>query len=277
MKVAAPERTFATLDHIVPTLSQLRPCGDSMAETMTTALERNCREHGIPLFDLASGRQGIVHVIGPELGLTQPGMTICCGDSHTSTHGAAARWRSASASGAATVLASQTIALMPLQGPSHRGERHAGRGVTAKDVTIIAVRRARKRGLRLRMPATHRAHVDGRAHDVVQHVDEGGAVGLMRIRRHRARGGTMCRPANLDRACEWWRQIVSDPDAVYDACGSRRGRHRADRDLGINPVSPFLSMRRCPTCTRLRQPAVRARRSVRITGLRVAADRRHAH
>jgi 3-isopropylmalate/(R)-2-methylmalate dehydratase large subunit len=86
-RVAAPDRTFATLDHIVPTLSQQRPFADGMAETMTAALERNCREHGIPLFDLATGAQGIVHVIGPELGLTQPGMTICCGDSHTSTHG----------------------------------------------------------------------------------------------------------------------------------------------------------------------------------------------
>ncbi len=73
-----------------------------MAETMTAALERNCREHGIPLFDLASGAQGIVHVIGPELGLTQPGMTICCGDSHTSTHGAfgAARVRHRHVAGA---------------------------------------------------------------------------------------------------------------------------------------------------------------------------------
>src|SRR5262245_59725834 len=85
-RVRAPERTFATLDHMVPTRSQARPFTDVMAEKMTTALERNCREHGIPLFDLQSGSQGIVHVIGPELGLTQPGMTICCGDSHTSTH-----------------------------------------------------------------------------------------------------------------------------------------------------------------------------------------------
>src|SRR6185436_3918864 len=86
--VRAPERTFATLDHIVPTLSHARPFLDVMAEQMADVLERNCREHGVTLFDLASGAQGIVHVIGPELGLTQPGMTIACGDSHTSTHGA---------------------------------------------------------------------------------------------------------------------------------------------------------------------------------------------
>ena len=88
LKVAAPERTFATLDHIVPTLDQRRPFLDVMAEDMLSALERNCRAHGIRLLHLDSGQQGIVHVIGPELGLTQPGMTIACGDSHTSTHGA---------------------------------------------------------------------------------------------------------------------------------------------------------------------------------------------
>src|ERR1700737_1746663 len=88
LRVAMPDRTIGTVDHIVPTLDQRRPFFDVMAEDMLSALERNCREHGIRLLDLSSGQQGIVHVIGPELGLTQPGMTIACGDSHTSTHGA---------------------------------------------------------------------------------------------------------------------------------------------------------------------------------------------
>src|SRR5512145_43150 len=87
-QVKFPERTVATVDHIVPTRDRRRPFGDVMAEGMLSSLERNCREAGIRLFDLSSGAQGIVHVIGRELGLTQPGMTIACGDSHTSTHGA---------------------------------------------------------------------------------------------------------------------------------------------------------------------------------------------
>src|ERR671912_276604 len=87
-KVAFPNRTFATVDHIVPTPNQSRPFLDVLAEEMMSALEKNCREFGIPLYDITSANQGIVHVIGPELGLTQPGMTIACGDSHTSTHGA---------------------------------------------------------------------------------------------------------------------------------------------------------------------------------------------
>jgi hypothetical protein len=88
LKVRMPERTFGTLDHIIPTLSQARPFADPMAEEMAVQMIRNSKDFGLPLFDLDSGRQGIVHVIGPELGLTQPGMTIDCGDSHTSTHGA---------------------------------------------------------------------------------------------------------------------------------------------------------------------------------------------
>src|SRR5712672_1086795 len=87
-RVAYPNRTFATVDHIVPTLARRRPFLDLMAEEMTTALERNCQEFGIQLWAPESRNQGIVHIIGPELGLTQPGMTIACGDSHTSTHGA---------------------------------------------------------------------------------------------------------------------------------------------------------------------------------------------
>src|SRR5579862_3461873 len=114
--VAAPHRTFATVDHILPTRSIARPLADAMAETMTSALERNCRAHGIPLFDTSSGAQGIVHVIGPELGLTQPGLTITCGDSHTSTHGAfGALAFGIGTSQVRDVLASQCLAVSPLR------------------------------------------------------------------------------------------------------------------------------------------------------------------
>ncbi len=87
-KVMFPERTFATVDHIIPTADQSRPLSDALAEEMLQALEKNTEEFGIRFFDTKSGHQGIVHIVGPEKGLTQPGMTICCGDSHTSTHGA---------------------------------------------------------------------------------------------------------------------------------------------------------------------------------------------
>ena len=88
LRVRYPHRTFATVDHIVPTHDRTEPFQDPLAQSMLEALRANTREHGITFFDLGSGNQGIVHVIGPQLGLTQPGMTIACGDSHTSTHGA---------------------------------------------------------------------------------------------------------------------------------------------------------------------------------------------
>src|SRR6478752_4748346 len=145
--VAFPDRTIGTVDHIVPTNDQRRPFGDLMAEEMLSALERNCREHGIRLLDLSSGQQGIVHVIGPELGLTQPGMTIACGDSHTSTHGAFG----AVAFGIGTsqvrdVLASQCLAMDPVKVRRISVNGRLGRGVYAKDVILDIIRRLGVKG-----------------------------------------------------------------------------------------------------------------------------------
>ncbi|MFI5076538.1 MAG: aconitase family protein, partial [Vicinamibacteria bacterium] len=133
-KVRFPSRTFGTVDHIIPTRDIVRPFKDDMAEAMMSALERNCRDFGIPLWDLSHDNQGIVHVIGPELGLTQPGMTIACGDSHTSTHGAFG----AVAFGIGTsqvrdVLASQCLALDPLKVRRIRVTGTLSKGVYAKD------------------------------------------------------------------------------------------------------------------------------------------------
>src|SRR3954447_1467495 len=140
--VAFPHRTFATVDHIVPTANRVRPFLDTMAEQMLSSLERNCREYGIPLYDLGSENQGIVHVIGPELGLTQPGMTIACGDSHTSTHGAFG----AIAMGIGTtqvrdVLATQCLALARLKVRRIEVTGKLGPGVYAKDIILHVIRR----------------------------------------------------------------------------------------------------------------------------------------
>ncbi len=95
--VRRPERTIATADHNVPTTDRGLPIADPISKQQIDTLRENCRQFGIRLYDLNDSKQGIVHIIGPELGLTQPGMTIVCGDSHTATHGALVRWRSASA------------------------------------------------------------------------------------------------------------------------------------------------------------------------------------
>lgn len=141
LKVVYPGRTFATVDHIIPTDSRVRPLADDMAEKMIQVLSDATREHGIEFFAPESGSQGIVHVVGPELGLTQPGMTICCGDSHTSTHGAFG----CIAVGIGTsqvrdVLASQTLAMDPLKVRRIRVEGKLGKGVSAKDVILHIIR-----------------------------------------------------------------------------------------------------------------------------------------
>jgi 3-isopropylmalate/(R)-2-methylmalate dehydratase large subunit len=138
--VKFPQRTFATIDHIVPTINQDAPA-DPLAAEMMKALRRNADDFGITYFDLASGKQGIVHVVGPEQGITQPGTTIACGDSHTATHGAFG----AIAFGIGTtqvrdVLATQTMAMMPLKVRRIEVNGRLRPGVYAKDVTLHIIR-----------------------------------------------------------------------------------------------------------------------------------------
>ncbi|HEX8186088.1 MAG TPA: 3-isopropylmalate dehydratase large subunit, partial [Blastocatellia bacterium] len=140
-KVRRPDLTYATMDHNVPTWSRSLPILDSIAKTQIDLLERNCREFGIALYGLDSPQQGIVHVIGPELGITQPGMTIVCGDSHTSTHGAFG----ALAFGIGTsevehVLATQCLLQSRPRTLRIKVEGKLPGGVTAKDVILYIIR-----------------------------------------------------------------------------------------------------------------------------------------
>jgi 3-isopropylmalate/(R)-2-methylmalate dehydratase large subunit len=141
LKVLMPHRTFATVDHIVPTDQFSEPFADPVADAMIKELRRNCAEAGITFFDRATGKQGIVHIVGPEQGITQPGTTIACGDSHTSTHGAFG----AVAFGIGTtqirdVLATQTMALAPLKVRRINVKGRLRPGVYAKDVILHIIR-----------------------------------------------------------------------------------------------------------------------------------------
>jgi 3-isopropylmalate/(R)-2-methylmalate dehydratase large subunit len=225
-RVAFPERTFATVDHIVPTSTQQRPFLDVMAEEMTSALERNCRDAGIRLWAPDNENQGIVHVIGPELGLTQPGMTIACGDSHTSTHGALG----AIAFGIGTsqvrdVLASQCLALDPLKVRRVDVTGSLRRGVYAKDVILTIIRRLGVQG-----GVGYAYEYGGGTLDAMT-IDERMTICNMSIE-----GGARVGYVNPDettfaflrgrpfapagdafaRAVAWWRQMASDPAASYD-------------------------------------------------------------
>ncbi len=141
LTVPFPQNTFATVDHIVPTASQERPFQDSLAEEMMVAIENNTKQFGIRFFGFNTAKQGIVHVIGPELGLTQPGMTIACGDSHTSTHGAFGSL----AFGIGTtqikdLLATQTLSLSKPKSRRINIHRNLSKGVYAKDVVLAIIR-----------------------------------------------------------------------------------------------------------------------------------------
>jgi 3-isopropylmalate/(R)-2-methylmalate dehydratase large subunit len=226
LKVLHPDRTFATCDHIIPTKSQLRPFADDLAEQMLVELERSCQENGIRYLSPLKGEQGIVHVIGPELGLTQPGMTICCGDSHTSTHGAFG----AIAFGIGTsqvrdVLATQTLALGKLKVRRIEVNGKLRPGVYAKDVAL------------------HVIHLLGVEGGVGYAYEYGGSVfdafsmeERMTVCNMAIEGGARCGYVNpdettyqylkgrqysptgaaWDRALAYWQSVRSDADAKYD-------------------------------------------------------------
>jgi 3-isopropylmalate/(R)-2-methylmalate dehydratase large subunit len=225
-RVAFPHRTFGTIDHIVPTSSQQRPFLDVMAEEMASSLERNCRDYGIPLWTPDSDLQGIVHVIGPELGLTQPGMTIACGDSHTSTHGALG----ALAFGIGTsqvrdVLASQCLALDPLKVRRVDVDGRLEPGVYAKDVILTIIRRLGVQGgvgfayeyggstieamtIDERMTVCNMS-IEGGARAGYVNPDET-TFAFLRGRPFAPQGSA------FDRAVAWWKAIASDANATYD-------------------------------------------------------------
>ena len=224
--VRFPERTIATVDHIVPTRDQRRPFLDVMAEDMLSALERNCRAAGIRLFDISGGAQGIVHVIGPELGLTQPGMTIACGDSHTSTHGAFG----AIAFGVGTsqvrdVLASQCLALDPLKVRRIRVSGRLGRGVYAKDVILDIIRRLGVSGgvgyaYEYAGDTVERMSMDERMTICNMSIEGGARAGYVtpdQVTFDYLRGRRFAPDGDeFEAACDWWRSMASDPDARYD-------------------------------------------------------------
>src|ERR1051325_5869594 len=225
-KVARPDRTFATVDHIIPTREQARPFLDVLAEDMISALERNCRDFGVRLAGLEDDRQGIVHVIGPDLGLTQPGMTIACGDSHTSTHGAFG----AVAFGIGTsqvrdVLASQCLALDPLKVRRIRITGTLAPGVYAKDVILAIIQRLGVSGgtgyaYEYSGDAVERMSMDERMTICNMSIEGGARVGYVNpdetTFKYMEGRAFVPQGEAFERAKEWWRSMASDADAVYD-------------------------------------------------------------
>ena len=226
LPVLYPHRTFATVDHIVPTDEREEPFSDSLADAMIKELRRNCDEAGIKFFDMASGKQGIVHIVGPEQGITQPGTTIACGDSHTSTHGAFG----AIAFGIGTsqvryVLATQTMAL---QKPKVRRIEVNGKlapGVYAKDVILHIIRKLGVNGglgYAYEYAGSTFDHFTQEERMTVCNMSiEGGArVGYVNPDQTTfdyLRGRPYApSQADYDAAVTRWKSFASDPDAKYD-------------------------------------------------------------
>jgi 3-isopropylmalate/(R)-2-methylmalate dehydratase large subunit len=226
LKVLFPERTIATVDHIVPTENQARPFVDTLAEEMIQALEKNCQENDITFYNIGSGNQGIVHVIAPELGLTQPGMAIACGDSHTSSHGAFG----AIAFGIGTsqvrdVLASQTLALSKLKVRKIEVNGNLKPGVYAKDVILHIIRTLGVKGgvgYAYEFAGTTFAQMNMEERMTVCNMAiEGGArcgyVNPDQITYNYLKNRDFApQDADWDQAVAWWESLRSEVDAEYD-------------------------------------------------------------
>jgi 3-isopropylmalate/(R)-2-methylmalate dehydratase large subunit len=226
LSVAFPDRSVATVDHIVPTGNQARPYADGLAEEMMVAIEGNTQEFGVRLFQPGSGKQGVVHIIAPEQGLTQPGMTVACGDSHTATHGAFG----AIAFGIGTsqvrdVLASQTLSMSRMKVRRIQVDGKLRPGVTAKDLILHILRVLSAKGgvgfaYEFNGPAIHALSMEERM-TICNMAIEGGArcgyinpdqvtVDYLRGREHAPSG------AAFDRAAKFWLSMASGADAQYD-------------------------------------------------------------
>ncbi len=246
LKVAMAHRTFATVDHIVPTDQRTEPFSDPLADEMIKTLRRNCAEHGITYFDLNSGRQGIVHMVGPEQGITQPGTTIACGDSHTSTHGAFG----AVALGIGTtqirdVLATQTIALGRLKVRRINATGRLQPGVYAKDVILHLIRVLGVNGgtgfaYEYGGEVFDRFSMEERMTVCNMSIEGGARVGYVNpdeITFAYLQGRPYVpKGAAWDEAVARWRAVASDPGCTYDDVVTIRGEDIPPTvTWGINP------------------------------------------
>jgi 3-isopropylmalate/(R)-2-methylmalate dehydratase large subunit len=257
LKVAYPQRTFATVDHIVPTKSQARPFQDNEAEQMMGAIEKNVSRFGVTFFNFESGNQGIVHIIGPEMGLTQPGMTIACGDSHTSTHGAFGTL----AFGIGTtqvrdVLATQCLAMDALKVRRVNVNGKLKPGVTAKDVTLYIIQKLGVKG-----GIGYAYEYGGDVFDAMT-MEERMTVCNMAIEGGARVGyvnpdqttfdylkGRQYAPAadKWEKALAYWKSVASDKDAQYDDVVNFNGADiepivtwgiTPDQSVGVNDSLP---------------------------------------
>ena len=239
--VRRPDLTIATEDHNTPTLAIDRPIVDLTSRTQIETLRKNCEEFGIRLHPLGDIEQGIVHVVGPQLGLTMPGITVVCGDSHTSTHGAFG----AMAFGIGTsevehVLATQTLPLKPFKTMAITVEGELRPGVSAKDIILAVIAQIGTGGgqgyvLEFRGSAIRALSMEGRMTICNMSIEAGARAGMvapdettyayLKGRPHAPQG------ADWDAAVAYWKTLATDDDAVFDA----------EVYLDANTLEPFVT------------------------------------
>lgn len=233
--------TIATEDHNTPTLDIDKPIADLTSRTQIETLRRNAEEFGVRLHSLGDAEQGIVHVVGPQLGLTMPGITVVCGDSHTSTHGAFG----AMAFGIGTsevehVMATQTLPLKPFKTMAINVEGELRPGVTAKDIILAVIAKIGTGGgqgyvLEYRGSAIRALSMEGRMTICNMSIEAGARAGMvapdettfeyLKGRPHAPQG------QDWDDAVAYWRTLPSDPDAVFDA----------EVHIDANELEPFVT------------------------------------
>jgi 3-isopropylmalate/(R)-2-methylmalate dehydratase large subunit len=224
--VHRPDLTLATEDHNVPTIGIDKPIADPISRTQVETLRRNCAEFGIRLHPMGDPEQGIVHVVGPQLGLTQPGMTIVCGDSHTSTHGAfGALAMGIGTSEVEHVLATQTLPLRPFKTMAVNVDGPLPQGVTAKDIILAVIAKIGTGGgqghvIEYRGSTIESLSMEGRMTICNMSIEAGARAGMvapdattyefLRGRPYAPEG------ADWDSAVEAWEQLRTDPGAQFD-------------------------------------------------------------
>src|SRR5690554_169559 len=228
LKVLFPERTFATVDHIIPTVAEerIRPLKDEIAEEMLVHLERNTNDFGIRFFGTSTEEQGVVHVVGPEQGITQPGMTIACGDSHTATHGAFGTIAfGIGTSQVADVLATQTLAMAPLKTRRIVFTGSLKSGVTPKDVALAYIAKLGVNGgvgyaYEFTGPVIDNMEMEGRMTVCNMAIEAGARVGYCNPdeKTYAFLKGKPFAPKGekWEEALAYWKSVASDPDATYD-------------------------------------------------------------
>jgi 3-isopropylmalate/(R)-2-methylmalate dehydratase large subunit len=239
--VRRPDLTIATEDHNVPTVDIELPIADPVSRIQVETLRRNCAEFGVRLHPMGDAEQGIVHVVGPQLGLTQPGMTVVCGDSHTSTHGAFG----SIAFGIGTsevehVMATQTLPLKPFKTMAINVNGALRPGVTAKDVILAVIAKIGTGGgqgyiLEYRGDTIEAMSMEARMTVCNMSIEAGARAGMIapddttfdyiKGRQHAPKG------ADWDKAVQYWRTLGTDADATFDV----------EVDIDADVLTPFVT------------------------------------